>query len=116
MPAARSISLTGLPPFYPSTRPLVSRVPAGSESSPHQHAAPVQAFAVALDEITSVLSETEGLRLRGRSTASAYAACDITSPASKLVPLFHTAKVTAAMLRAIITRANSGLNPRVAAP
>ena len=56
------------PPFYPSTRhpgsrPLVSRVPVSSESSPRWHSAcSVQAFAVALDVLTSVLSETEGSR------------------------------------------------------
>ena len=56
-PAARSISLTASPR---PTRP-------GSESSPRRHPAPVQALAVALDVLTSVLSETEGhqrLRLR----------------------------------------------------
>ena len=44
------------------------------------------------------------LRPLGRSTAPAYAACDITSPASKLPPLFHTAKVTAAILRVALRK------------
>ena len=52
----------------------------------------------------------------GRSTAPAYAACGITSPASKLPPLFHTAKVTAAILRAIVTRASSGRSPFARSP
>ncbi len=47
----------------------------------------------------------------GRLTRPARAACFITSPASKLPPLFQTARVTAAILRATVTRADSGLSP-----
>jgi hypothetical protein len=52
------------------------------------------------------------LRLLGQSAAPAYAACFSTSPTSKLSPAFHTARVTAAILRATVTRANSGRSPR----
>ena len=53
---------------------------------------------------------------RDQSAAPAYAACFITSPASKPAPLFHTAKVTAAILRAIFTRASSGRSPFARSP
>ncbi len=42
----------------------------------------------------------------------AHAAGFTTSPASKLAPAFHTARVPAAILRATVTRANSGRSPR----
>src|SRR5215213_10654907 len=42
----------------------------------------------------------------------AHAACPISLPASNASPLFHTAKVMAAILRATVTRASSGRSPR----
>jgi hypothetical protein len=52
----------------------------------------------------------------GQSTAPFHTACFITAPASKLAPLFHAAKVRAAILRAIVTRASSGCSPLARSP
>lgn len=41
-----------------------------------------------------------------------HAACPFNLLLSKLSPAFHTAKVIAAILRAIVTRASSGRSPR----
>ena len=51
-------------------------------------------------------------RLPGRSAAPAYAACFITSPASKLAPLSHTARVTAAAMSCATRTTPSVGNPR----
>lgn len=46
-----------------------------------------------------------------RVAGSLYAACGITSSASKRTPFFHTASVIAAILRATVRRANAGRIP-----
>ncbi len=137
-----------------------------SPVQPHSPAR-TQALTVALNALTSVLSETEGPRppptafsghagrhnvatetcgrhpqslhnrqilspepstsrhcLRQFSAGSdfspvaqlAHAACPTTFPASKPDPAFHTAKVIAAILRAIVTRASSGRSPFASSP
>src|SRR5947209_15859730 len=157
-------------PSTHSPRPARQRVSAAPDhavplSSPTQpqSLARTQAPTIALNALTSVLSETEGLGLRlrlslvirggitlqqrrasgacvayttgrysapnlqradlvpgrsllaatpARSPQLAHAACPSNLLPSKSAPAFHTAKVIAAILRAIVTRASSGRSPR----
>lgn len=56
--------------------------------------------------LNGVLSETEGSRLRLR----------LLHHLTNIKLLFHTARVTAAILRAIATRANTGRSPFTGSP